>query len=191
MNIYFFTTPRNSLALDKLYSPPTDEQAHIRTFLELGYSPLVDSQRDAKDCVGPINGLVWIEGANHLIIVTKNTSIKELYGRVFMLIYFNEEVDYNYLSAAREFFSEILELDCPRRMKTRRMDKEYDFSPLAPQPYLGGSNMPSFSSVLDGKRRVIAQVHGGEREEEVNMLMAKALLKLTEMETAKEIKLIA
>lgn len=183
MNIYFFTQPRNQFSFEKMYVPSEREQEPIKTLLELGYNPLVDSQRDAKLVCECINGLVWIEDDDHLLTVTKKVPLSSLFGRIYMIIYFNEEVDHNYLTAAREHFSDIFGLRYSPVRKTRR-NVSYNFEPQAPQTFLGGSEPVDFTWV-DNCRQLIATVEGGDHEDEVNELIEKTKIVLAKLEASK------
>lgn len=177
--IYFFTTPRDQLSISKIYTPPESESNIIKTFVELGYAPFVDSQRVAtREMVHALAGFVWIEGQDKLVPTLEYTE-----GRIFMLVYFNDPA-YGIVEAAREFFSDLLGLQFTSRMRrTRKISKLFDsadFKPATPQPFIKGSKVHYHE--LPEKRALVARVEGGPRVNEITQLIYVAQQELQRLE---------
>lgn len=166
--ICFFTSLRTISDVDRIYTPPANETAIIRDFINAGYAPIVNSTYPARECVAKA------------ICMRTCADEFEVYdgGEAFCLVYWNEITDKQLAFALGHFdrFVNTRQLvPCARR--TRLSEKIY---PVEQQKTLGGSTFEICEMLPDG-RALVARVTGGDRADEVNRLVAKATEVLEEM----------
>lgn len=162
--ISFYTSP----SYEFRYTPPAEECRIIKRFIDYGYAVNVDS---TKPCptqdIKRLQGLYYTIGGD-VEFVSDYTD-----GKVFMLIYFNEDITVYELEAARSHFAGMLGLSSfTRKRVTRSLGATISsgmFEPYSRQLCTSSSEFDN-AECIDGK--FITQIIGGEHAEEVNRLLA-------------------
>jgi hypothetical protein len=161
--ITFYTT----IGCSHMYNPPAEECRIIKRFIDYGYAVNVDS---TKPCptqdIKRLQGLYWCGEEVEFLSDYED-------GRVFLLIYFNEDITSYQLDAARSHFAGLLGLSTfPRKRVTRLLSKTISQGMFEPYSRQICSSSTKFDETecIDGK--FITQIIGGERVEEVNRFLA-------------------
>ena len=147
--LHFFVTPRPIEFLERFYKPPEYESEIIKKFIELGYAPVVDSEKPCtQNTANGVYGLVWC--GNEII---ESRKYKKAMGRIRLLIHWSGKVTQTFLLEARLFFEELLGFN---RIKTRsqRLVNGNNFKPTYNQKYIGGSGRLEYEQLPNGYQRI-------------------------------------
>lgn len=181
--IHFFTTPRNQFSYKRIYTPPKNETDIIKQFIDLGYSPVVDSLLPCPPLQN-VRGIYWSLGSDTIEFTNGEANEKI---NPFLLIYWYKPMSANELEAARQYFADVLGLPSfKRKIVTRHMSRMLEgdyFRPTPPQPLLSASvgRHDYIETLLDG-RIVVNRIEGGEHSDSVNALLQAAQLELDRLE---------
>jgi len=181
--IHFFTTPRNQLDYERVYTPPKHESDIIAKFIEMGYAPVVDGLLPCPPLQN-VRGIYWnIEDEE--IFFTQGSANEII--NPFLLIYWYQPLSANELEVARQYFADVLGLPSfKRKIVTRHMSRMLEgnfFKPPPPQPLLSASvGRKDYVETLADGRIVVNRVQGGIYTDDVNRLLGLAQAALDRLE---------